>query len=268
MLIHSNLKLAATNPAPLGPTQPTFKQPNGSRLIPFEDVENTAAKAVSPLQDITPALLGLGGAGLATGLLGANIGGGLGAVTAPKDHRVESIGRGVILGAGAGLGATGGVAANHLIKALIKMTGRPVGYDGSLVGAGSGALLGGALARHTLGKPSWEKEKEKSAAFQMPNMTKISLDMGEHFGNAATPALLGLAAGGGYGAINPGEEVDENGVRRPKSRLSGALRGAALGGGAGLAGGLGYSYLQSLLDKQPNLAAAAEPASALTPINQ
>lgn len=84
----------------------------------------------------------------------------------------------------------------------------------------------------------------------VPAMTKsnAALDFGAalgSLGNVGVGGLAGAGLGGLYGLMNPGEEEDEHGRMRRRSRFGAALRGALGGGALGAGGGALATYLQN-----------------------
>lgn len=86
----------------------------------------------------------------------------------------------------------------------------------------------------------------KSNAAQVFGMrVKQSLEMPalSSLGNVGVGGLAGAGLGGLYGLMNPGEEEDEHGRMRRRSRFGAALRGALGGGVLGAGGGALATYL-------------------------
>jgi len=86
---------------------------------------------------------------------------------------------------------------------------------------------------------------KSNAAHVFGTRVKQSLEMStlSSLGNVGVGGLAGAGLGGLYGLMNPGEEEDENGRMRRRSRFGAALRGALGGGVLGAGGGALASYL-------------------------
>jgi len=222
------------------------------------------------LNDALGGALGLGGVGA---LGGAGIGGlyGLlsGAHQSPRGKKMRGAlsgmargaGGGALVGGGLGAGAGAGIAIGvpkglvgaktddhpaiqELNKDPIKYLSRILG--GGALGAAAGGGIGAATA-HTVFDDKKEKKDDKDmkkeSAYAFGGRVKQSLDPAVGYG-AAGGGLLGAGLGGLAGLINPGEEEDETGRVRRRSRFGAALRGALGGGAAGALGGGALGYLQ------------------------
>lgn len=190
----------------------------------------------------------------AVGLTGALLGALGGAATADRGRVNESAGRGAVIGAGTELGALAGlVPGGALGGALGYGLGGASGAGlGALAGGGLGALGGGVLgnsAAHGLVGPykkdnkdnkdkKDEKDMKKESAYAFGMRFKQAFKLTPEMGyGAAGGGLLGAGLGGLAGFMNPGEEEDEYGRVRQRSRFGAALRGALGGGAAGALGG-------------------------------
>lgn len=80
-----------------------YQNPNGAREI-YEALITLASKGLLP-------------AALTAGI-GAHAGGALGLLTSPKGYKTEGLGRGVVRGAGTGLGASAGLTAATMANEL------------------------------------------------------------------------------------------------------------------------------------------------------
>lgn len=206
-----------------------------------------------------------------TGLTGAGIGGIVGFLRSRKGKMLQDTLR------GAGVGGAGGIGAAAALRATM---GGPAGIfalpttdqglvdpahamqfreftplGSTAIGAG-GAALGAGIANRTLEEVdhNWDNKKddkdkkdgkdmkkESAYAFGMRFKRAFNLTPEMSYG-AAGGGLLGAGLGGLAGFMNPGEEEDEDGRVRQRSRFGAALRGALGGGAAGALGGgaLGY----------------------------
>lgn len=143
-------------------------------------------------------------------------------------------------GAGAGIGALGGMFSGKdpsMLQQIMKSKYTPYAAAGL---AGAGVLGGAAYMGNRAGKQD-AKKKKKPEAEKQSNMAL----------GAGAGAGLGGLAGGLYGALAPGYEQDpDSGRRRRRSRLMGALRGLAGGAAAGgLAGGAAGHFAGPQIEK-------------------
>ena len=105
-------------------------------------------------------LAAFGGTGAALGMAGA-----------PNGHMTQGAIRGGIAGIGTGFGAVGGGLAGFGAGAMLGQgsSGTGDGMIPALAGGAGGALLGGlaghGLANAAMGKPGWEQDEDKDAAF-------------------------------------------------------------------------------------------------------
>jgi len=133
-------------------------------------MSDTKVASLSPLQQ---ALLGLT-------LTGPVLGAGIGALGAPRGHRLEGSGRGAVAGTGARAGVTiggvggllGGAAAGAYLGEQVEPylgtnsdMAIPLGMAGGAILGGLGGGVGGGIAGHRLanrlmGPPSWERHPE------------------------------------------------------------------------------------------------------------
>lgn len=219
--------------------------------------------------------------GLLGGGLGGVGGLAAGALSSRKGRRVGDTLRGGLkglvggglLGAGTGAGLGASAAGQLPVRAIIDAAkrGNPLSADelrlrmsdglnpatfaglttlGTLGGAAAGGALGGA-ANHALFDNKKEdndtdkKKTEKKSAFAFGMRVKQSLEMPtlSSLGNVGVGGLAGAGLGGLYGLMNPGEEEDEHGRMRRRSRFGAALRGALGGGVLGAGGGALATYL-------------------------
>lgn len=137
-------------------------------------------------------------------------------------------GLGAAGGAGAGIGALGGMFSSKDPSMLQQiMNSKYTPY--AAAGLGTAGLLGGAAY---LGSQSGKGDAKKKKKPEGEKQSNLALGAGAGAG-------LGGLAGGLYGALAPGHERDpETGRRRRRSRLMAALRGMAGGAAAGgVAGG-------------------------------
>lgn len=184
--------------------------------------------------------------------LGAGLGGVAGGLMSPKGKLLRGMLRGAVVGGGAGLGlGAGQTLIDNNDRTNMEFT--PLGRV-AVPGAGALAGLTGGLFANRLvdeaapesdqkdnKKDKKEKAMKKESAYSFGGRVKQALDPAVGYG-AAGGGLLGAGLGGLAGLVNPGEEEDEDGNVRRRSRLGAALRGALGGGAAGALGGgaLGY----------------------------
>jgi hypothetical protein len=138
-------------------------------------------------------------------------------------------------GAGAGIGALGGMFAGKdpsMLEQIMKSKYTPY----AAAGLGTAGLLGGAAY---MGNNAGKNEAKKKKSEGEKKADLASAGMGGAMG-----AGLGGVAGGLYGALAPGYEEDpETGRRRRRSRLMAALRGLAGGAAAGGLAGAGIGHM-------------------------
>ena len=187
-------------------------------------------------------------------LTGAGLGALIGALRAPKGKMLKYTLGGAGIG---GLTGAGSTAAYNLHDSM----NFPQPYNSltrlpATLGAGAlAAHLGNKMYDEVEGHIPEKKEKkdskkdkketEKKSAFAFGTRVKQSLEMPtlSSLGNVGVGGLAGAGLGGLYGLMNPGEEEDENGRMRQRSRFGAALRGALGGGVLGAGGGALASYL-------------------------
>lgn len=179
--------------------------------------------------------------------LGAGLGGVAGGLMSPKGKLLRGMLRGAVVGGGAGLGlGAGQTLIDNNDRTNMEFT--PLGRV-AVPGAGALAGLTGGLFANRLvdeavpesdqkdnKKDKKEKAMKKESAYAFGRLVKEALDPAVGYG-AAGGGLLGAGLGGLAGFINPGEEEDETGRVRRRSRFGAALRGALGGGAAGALGG-------------------------------
>jgi hypothetical protein len=201
---------------------------------------------------------------------GALIGGGLGAVTAPKGHLFENIGRGAGRGvgteAGAAIGGTVGAAGGALaglvpgllLSLLLKRNMvSPLAGLGGIAGTGYGAYHGGLAGYDAAGKlmgPASYKQAFMGVGglagmATAPSKEEEDLSIGRGALRGVGTAL-GAGAGAGLGAIG-GAGIGSIGggllgvlagalSKRRNGETLGQAMGGGLAGGAMAGGGLGY----------------------------
>lgn len=139
-------------------------------------------------------------------------------------------GLGLSGGAGAGIGALGGMFSGKDPSMLQQiMNSKYTPY--AAAGLGAAGLLGGAAYMgNNAGKNEAKKKKPEG---------EKKADLANALSGGGMGALAGGGLGALYGALAPGYEQDpDTGRRRRRSRLLAALRGGAAGAaGGGLAGG-------------------------------
>lgn len=136
-----------------------------------------------------------------------------------------------------------------VIPAALRGLGRTIFGPGMGDAAGNLYHVGSHLAAKPLGgmkkKGEFDDLASQKSAFDFGMRVKQSLEMPtlSSLGNVGVGGLAGAGLGGLYGLMNPGEEEDEHGRMRRRSRFGAALRGALGGGVLGAGGGALASYL-------------------------
>jgi hypothetical protein len=106
--------------------------------------------------------------GVQGALTSSLVGAGLGGAEAPQGHGGEGALRGGVAGTGTALGALGGAGLGAYAGHELGGGSIPGMIAGGLGGAGLGALAGHFGSNALMGRPSWERDKEKHAAVRVP----------------------------------------------------------------------------------------------------
>ena len=139
-------------------------------------------------------------------VLGALLGGGIGAARAPVGARGEGAARGAVRGGGIELGASAGTLlgalGGHLADTGLSTAGHPLLVGGALAGALGGGYAGHKMTDTVLGDPSWDKKDSKKDK-KHEKKEKSSADAMDLIARAGRAAggVAGVSGGLGAGQI-------------------------------------------------------------------